>query len=163
MIIANGPERSRPFDRQFGTGCGGWDATRSLRDELRLRGPARPLQQRVVWRAVPPLGDPGRCRAEEAYGPVECLINNSGFLKIGPLANRDPSELSYEIDVLLKNSDALGQLDIGMSAPDPERHRQIGGSGGLEGRQDSYASPTRCCLVIALASQIGLNRSTSLL
>jgi NADP-dependent 3-hydroxy acid dehydrogenase YdfG len=41
-------------------------------------------------------------RAEETYGPVECLINNAGFLKIGALQDRDPAELSYEIDVLLK-------------------------------------------------------------
>lgn len=41
-------------------------------------------------------------RAEEAYGPVECLINNAGFLKIGALQDRDPAEVSYEIDVLLK-------------------------------------------------------------
>lgn len=41
-------------------------------------------------------------RAEEAYGPVECLVNNAGFLKIGALQDRDAGEISYEIDVLLK-------------------------------------------------------------
>ena len=41
-------------------------------------------------------------RAEETYGPVECLVNNAGFLKIGPLQARDHAERSYEVDVLLK-------------------------------------------------------------
>lgn len=41
-------------------------------------------------------------RAEETYGPVECLINNAGFLKIGALQDRDPAKVSYEVDVLLK-------------------------------------------------------------
>lgn len=41
-------------------------------------------------------------RAEGAYGPVGCLINNAGFLKIGALQSRDVASISYEIDVLLK-------------------------------------------------------------
>lgn len=41
-------------------------------------------------------------QGEEEHGPVECLINNAGFLKIGALQGRDPADLSYEIDVLLK-------------------------------------------------------------
>ncbi|MDQ8729514.1 SDR family oxidoreductase [Bradyrhizobium sp. LHD-71] len=41
-------------------------------------------------------------RAEEAYGPVECLVNNAGFLKVAPLQARDAGEMSYEVDVLLK-------------------------------------------------------------
>lgn len=41
-------------------------------------------------------------RGEAEHGPVECLINNAGFLRIGALQDRDPVELSYEVDVLLK-------------------------------------------------------------
>lgn len=41
-------------------------------------------------------------RAEQACGPVECLINNAGFLRIGALQDREVGSISYEIDVLLK-------------------------------------------------------------
>lgn len=41
-------------------------------------------------------------RAEEAFGPVECLINNAGFLKVGAFEEREVGEISYEVDVLLK-------------------------------------------------------------
>jgi NADP-dependent 3-hydroxy acid dehydrogenase YdfG len=41
-------------------------------------------------------------QAEETFGPVDCLINNAGFLRIGALQDRDVSSISYEIDVLLK-------------------------------------------------------------
>ena len=41
-------------------------------------------------------------RAESVHGPTECLVNNAGFLRIGQLHLRDPAEMSYEIDVLLK-------------------------------------------------------------
>ena len=40
--------------------------------------------------------------AENVYGPTECLVNNAGLLRIGPLQLRDPAEMSYEIDVLYK-------------------------------------------------------------
>jgi NADP-dependent 3-hydroxy acid dehydrogenase YdfG len=40
--------------------------------------------------------------AEAAYCPTECLVNNAGFLKIGPLEERNVAEMSYEIDVLFK-------------------------------------------------------------
>jgi len=40
--------------------------------------------------------------AEGVYGPTECLVNSAGFLKIGPLPERDAAEMSYEIDVLFK-------------------------------------------------------------
>jgi len=40
--------------------------------------------------------------AEAVHGPTECLVNNAGFVKIGPLETRDPAEMSYEVDVLLK-------------------------------------------------------------
>jgi NADP-dependent 3-hydroxy acid dehydrogenase YdfG len=40
--------------------------------------------------------------AEAVYGPTECLVNNAGFLKIGPLENRDAADMSYEVDVLFK-------------------------------------------------------------
>jgi NADP-dependent 3-hydroxy acid dehydrogenase YdfG len=45
----------------------------------------------------------GAIRAAEAiHGPTECLVNSAGFLKIGPLQDRDVAEMSYEIDVLFK-------------------------------------------------------------
>lgn len=47
------------------------------------------------------LGD-AIARAEKTFGPVGCMINNAGFLKIGALQNRDFRDISYEIDVLLK-------------------------------------------------------------
>jgi NADP-dependent 3-hydroxy acid dehydrogenase YdfG len=40
--------------------------------------------------------------AEAAFGPIECLVNNAGFLRIGALETRDPGEMGYEVDVLLK-------------------------------------------------------------
>jgi NADP-dependent 3-hydroxy acid dehydrogenase YdfG len=41
-------------------------------------------------------------QAEAVYGPTECLVNSAGFLKIGPLQDRDVADMSYEIDVLFK-------------------------------------------------------------
>jgi NADP-dependent 3-hydroxy acid dehydrogenase YdfG len=41
-------------------------------------------------------------KAEAIFGPTECLVNNAGFLKIGPIEERNPADMSYEIDVLLK-------------------------------------------------------------
>lgn len=41
-------------------------------------------------------------RAEGLYGPVECLINNAGFLRVGALQSRDVTDISYEVDVLFK-------------------------------------------------------------
>jgi NADP-dependent 3-hydroxy acid dehydrogenase YdfG len=40
--------------------------------------------------------------AEAVHGPTECLINNAGFLKIGPLEEREVADMSYEVDVLFK-------------------------------------------------------------
>ena len=40
--------------------------------------------------------------AEAVHGPTECLVNNAGFIKIGPLQERDAAGMSYEVDVLLK-------------------------------------------------------------
>ncbi len=40
--------------------------------------------------------------AEAVFGETECLVNNAGFLRIGDLQSRDPGEMSYEVDVLLK-------------------------------------------------------------
>jgi NADP-dependent 3-hydroxy acid dehydrogenase YdfG len=40
--------------------------------------------------------------AEAVFGPTECLVNNAGFLKIGPLEERNVAEMSYEVDVLFK-------------------------------------------------------------
>jgi NADP-dependent 3-hydroxy acid dehydrogenase YdfG len=40
--------------------------------------------------------------AEVRQGPTECLVNDAGFLKIGALETRDPEDMSYEVDVLLK-------------------------------------------------------------
>jgi NADP-dependent 3-hydroxy acid dehydrogenase YdfG len=43
----------------------------------------------------------GAIRAAEAvHGPTECIVNSAGFLKIGPLQERNVGEMSYEIDVL---------------------------------------------------------------
>jgi NADP-dependent 3-hydroxy acid dehydrogenase YdfG len=41
-------------------------------------------------------------QAEAAYGPTECLVNNAGFLRIGPLESRSAADISYEVDVLFK-------------------------------------------------------------
>jgi NADP-dependent 3-hydroxy acid dehydrogenase YdfG len=41
-------------------------------------------------------------QAEAVHGPVECLINNAGFLRIGAFQDRDADDISYEVDVLLK-------------------------------------------------------------
>ncbi|MFC5802327.1 SDR family oxidoreductase [Streptomyces formicae] len=40
--------------------------------------------------------------AEALHGPTECLVNCAGFLRIGALETRDPADMSYEVDVLLK-------------------------------------------------------------
>src|SRR5271155_371046 len=40
--------------------------------------------------------------AEAVHGPTECLVNNAGFLRIGPLQERNVADMSYEIDVLFK-------------------------------------------------------------
>ncbi|MEP9379809.1 SDR family oxidoreductase [Aquabacter sp. CN5-332] len=40
--------------------------------------------------------------AEARFGPVDCLVNNAGFIHIGPLAARDPADMAYEADVLFK-------------------------------------------------------------
>ncbi|MEU6704760.1 SDR family oxidoreductase [Streptomyces wuyuanensis] len=40
--------------------------------------------------------------AEALHGPTECLVNCAGFLRIGTLEDRDPADISYEVDVLLK-------------------------------------------------------------
>lgn len=40
--------------------------------------------------------------AEAVHGPTECLVNNAGFIHIGPLQTRAAAEMSYEIDVLFK-------------------------------------------------------------
>src|SRR5215469_16947298 len=41
-------------------------------------------------------------KAEAVFGPTECLVNNAGALKIGPLEDRDVADMSYEVDVLFK-------------------------------------------------------------
>jgi len=65
--------------------------------------PASPLvHQGIVDVADYPALEGAIRAAEAAHGPVECLVNNAGFLKVGPLAERDPAALSYEIDVLFK-------------------------------------------------------------
>jgi NADP-dependent 3-hydroxy acid dehydrogenase YdfG len=40
--------------------------------------------------------------AEARHGPTECLVNCAGFLRIGALETRGPTDMSYEVDVLLK-------------------------------------------------------------
>ncbi len=40
--------------------------------------------------------------AEDRFGPVDCLVNNAGFIHIGPLAERAPQDMAYEADVLFK-------------------------------------------------------------
>ncbi|WP_137390702.1 SDR family oxidoreductase [Rhodoligotrophos defluvii] len=65
------------------------------------------LQSDTIMRAAVDVADyaglkAAMDRAEAAHGPVECLVNNAGFLKVGALETRDPADLSYEVDVLLK-------------------------------------------------------------
>ena len=40
--------------------------------------------------------------AEAQFGPVDCLINNAGFIHIGDFSKRAVDDLDYETDVLLK-------------------------------------------------------------
>src|SRR5229473_4847545 len=40
--------------------------------------------------------------AEAAFGPVDCLVNNAGFLHVGDFRSRTVDDLDHEIDVLLK-------------------------------------------------------------
>jgi NADP-dependent 3-hydroxy acid dehydrogenase YdfG len=40
--------------------------------------------------------------AEAALGPVDCLVNNAGFLHVGDFRSRTVDDLDHEIDVLLK-------------------------------------------------------------
>ena len=40
--------------------------------------------------------------AEAAFGPVDCLVNNAGFLRIGEFAQRSIDDIGYEADVLFK-------------------------------------------------------------
>jgi NADP-dependent 3-hydroxy acid dehydrogenase YdfG len=40
--------------------------------------------------------------AEAAFGPVDCLVNNAGFLHVGDFRSRAVDDLDHEIDVLLK-------------------------------------------------------------
>jgi NADP-dependent 3-hydroxy acid dehydrogenase YdfG len=56
--------------------------------------------------------------AEAVFGPTECLVNNAGFLKIGPLEERSVAEMSYEVDVLFK-----GVLNGHESAPERHDHQ----------------------------------------
>jgi NADP-dependent 3-hydroxy acid dehydrogenase YdfG len=41
-------------------------------------------------------------QAEAAFGPVDCLVNNAGFLHVGDLRSRSAEDLDRDIDVLLK-------------------------------------------------------------
>ena len=62
-----------------------------------------PLVQQAVADVADSAALEAAIRAAEAsHGPVECLVNNAGFLKVGPLAERDPAAMSYEIDALFK-------------------------------------------------------------
>jgi len=40
--------------------------------------------------------------AEAQFGPVDCLVNNAGFIHIGDFSKRAIDDLDYETDVLLK-------------------------------------------------------------
>jgi NADP-dependent 3-hydroxy acid dehydrogenase YdfG len=40
--------------------------------------------------------------AEAEFGPVDCLVNNAGFIHIGDISKRAIDDLDYETDVLLK-------------------------------------------------------------
>jgi NADP-dependent 3-hydroxy acid dehydrogenase YdfG len=40
--------------------------------------------------------------AEKEFGPVDCLINDAGFIHIGDFSKRSVEDLDYEIDVLFK-------------------------------------------------------------
>jgi NADP-dependent 3-hydroxy acid dehydrogenase YdfG len=41
-------------------------------------------------------------RAEERYGPVDCLVNNAGTMMLGPIETQDPAEWKrmYDVNVL---------------------------------------------------------------
>jgi NADP-dependent 3-hydroxy acid dehydrogenase YdfG len=41
-------------------------------------------------------------KAESAFGPTDCLINNAGFLHLGEFGSRSVDDLDRDIDVLLK-------------------------------------------------------------
>lgn len=64
--------------------------------------PADRVRQAAVDVADQPALAAAIAEAEAAFGPTECLVNNAGFLKIGDFAERDPTAMSYEVDVLLK-------------------------------------------------------------
>ncbi len=40
--------------------------------------------------------------AEAAFGPIDCLVNNAGFLHVGDFRSRPADDLDHDIDVLLK-------------------------------------------------------------
>jgi NADP-dependent 3-hydroxy acid dehydrogenase YdfG len=40
--------------------------------------------------------------AEAAFGPTDCLVNNAGFLHVGPFESRSVEDLDRDVDVLLK-------------------------------------------------------------
>ena len=40
--------------------------------------------------------------AEAAFGPIDCLVNNAGFLHVGEFRSRTVDDLDHDIDVLLK-------------------------------------------------------------
>jgi NADP-dependent 3-hydroxy acid dehydrogenase YdfG len=40
--------------------------------------------------------------AEAAFGPVDCLVNNAGFLHVGDFRSRPADDLDHDVDVLLK-------------------------------------------------------------
>lgn len=40
--------------------------------------------------------------AQAAFGPVDCLVNNAGFFRVGGISERTAADLDRDIDVLLK-------------------------------------------------------------
>ena len=60
--------------------------------------------------------------AEAVFGPTECLVNNAGFLKIGPLEARNVAEMSHEVDVLFKGVLNGIRIVLGGYEGAPKRH-----------------------------------------
>jgi NADP-dependent 3-hydroxy acid dehydrogenase YdfG len=59
--------------------------------------------------------------AEAVFGPTDCLVNNAGLLKIGPLGAGNVAEMSYEVDVLFKG--VLNGIRIVLAAPKRHNHQ----------------------------------------
>jgi NAD(P)-dependent dehydrogenase (short-subunit alcohol dehydrogenase family) len=57
--------------------------------------PAEQIRQAAVDVADCAVLENAIREAEAVYGPTECLVNNAGFLKIGPIEGRSVADMSY--------------------------------------------------------------------